>query len=215
MNGYEVLARMLQIEGVEFLSAFPAQPLIDVSARIGIRPVICRQERTGVNIADGFSRISNGRKFGVFTMQQGPGAENCFAGVAQAYADSVPMLILAGGEPLTRQGVSPTFEARRNFQYVTKWAAQINRVEDIPNMLRRAIIQMKHGHPGPVLLEMPGDVMRSEYPGNVEEYKVVRRRESLASREDVRELIEALLKASSPIIVAGKGCCIRKQRKNW
>jgi len=205
MNGYEALARMLQIEGVEFLSAFPAQPLIDVSARIGIRPVICRQERTGVNIADGFSRISNGRKFGVFTMQQGPGAENCFAGVAQAYADSVPMLILAGGEPLTRQGVSPTFEARRNFQYVTKWAAQINRVEDIPNMLRRAIIQMKHGHPGTVLLEMPGDVMRSEFPGNVEEYKVVRRRESLASREDVRELIESLLKASSPIIVAGQG----------
>ena len=205
MNGYEALARMLQIEGVEFLSAFPAQPLIDVSARIGIRPVICRQERTGVNIADGFSRISNGRKFGVFTMQHGPGAENCFAGVAQAYADSVPMLILAGGEPLTRQGVSPTFEARRNFQFVTKWAAQINRVEDIPNMLRRAIIQMKHGHPGPVLLEMPGDVMSLEYPGNVEEYKVVRRRESLACREDVRELIEALLKASSPIVVAGQG----------
>ncbi len=205
MNGYEALARMLQIEGVEFLSAFPAQPLIDVSARIGIRPVICRQERTGVNIADGFSRISNGRKFGVFTMQHGPGAENCFAGVAQAFADSVPMLILAGGEPLTRQGVSPTFEARRNFQFVTKWAAQINRVEDIPNMLRRAIIQMKHGHPGPVLLEMPGDVMSLEYPGNVEEYKVVRRRESLACREDVRELIEALLKASSPIIVAGQG----------
>jgi acetolactate synthase-1/2/3 large subunit len=205
MNGYEALARILQIEGVEFLSAFPAQPLIEACAHIGIRPIICRQERTGVNIADGFSRISNGRRFGVFSMQQGPGAENCFAGVAQAYADSVPMLILAGGEPLSRQGVSPTFEARRNFQYVTKWAAQINKVEDIPHMLRRASIQMKQGHPGPVMLEMPGDVMGLDYPGNVEEYKIVRRRESLASKEDVRELITALLKASSPVIVAGQG----------
>ena len=205
MNGYDVVAKILKAEEVEFLSAFPMQPLIDACAKIGIRPIICRQERAGVNIADGYSRTLNGRKFGVFSMQNGPGAENCFAGVAQAFADSVPMLILPGGEPLSRQGIAPTFEARRNFQHVTKWAAQIHKVEDIPRLMRHAVTQMKSGRPGPVMLEMPGDVMKTEYPGDEVEYTPVRRRESLASPEDVRELIEALLKSSSPIIVAGQG----------
>ena len=205
MNGYDVVAKILKAEGVEFLSAFPMQPLIDACAKIGIRPIICRQERAGVNIADGYSRTLNGRKFGVFSMQNGPGAENCFAGVAQAFADSVPMLVLPGGEPLSRQGIAPTFEARRNFQHVTKWAAQIHKVEDIPRLMRHAVTQMKSGRPGPVMLEMPGDVMKTEYPGDEVEYTPVRRRESLASPEDVRELIEALLKSSSPIIVAGQG----------
>ena len=205
MNGYDVVAKILKAEGVEFLSAFPRQPLIDACAKIGIRPIICRQERAGVNIADGYSRTLNGRKFGVFSMQNGPGAENCFAGVAQAFADSVPMLVLPGGEPLSRQGIAPTFEARRNFQHVTKWAAQIHKVEDIPQLMRHAVTQMKSGRPGPVMLEMPGDVMKTEYPGDEVEYTPVRRRESLASPEDVRELIEALLKSSSPIIVAGQG----------
>jgi acetolactate synthase-1/2/3 large subunit len=205
MNGYDVVAKILKAEGVEFLSAFPMQPLIDACAEIGIRPIICRQERAGVNIADGYSRTLNGRKFGVFSMQNGPGAENCFAGVAQAFADSVPMLILPGGEPLSRQGIAPTFEARRNFQHITKWAAQIHKVEDIPRLMRHAVTQMKSGRPGPVMLEMPGDVMKTVYPGDEVEYTPVRRREYLASPEDVRDLIEALLKSSSPIIIAGQG----------
>ncbi len=111
MDGYEVLAHGLKAEGVDFLVAFPHQRLIEVAAKAGILPIICRQERAGVNMVDGFSRISNGRKFGVFTMQQGPGAENAFGGVAQAFADSVPILHLPGGEPLARQGIQPTFSA--------------------------------------------------------------------------------------------------------
>ena len=205
MKGYNVLARILKMQGVEFISAFPNQPLIESCAKIGIRPIICRQERTGVNIADGFSRISNGNKFGVFTMQNGPGAENCFAGVAQAFADSVPMLILAGGEPLSRYGVSPTFDAVKNFNNVTKWSARINNVSDIPDMMRRALVQMKNGHPGPVLLEMPNDVMGKEYPKDeIENFQVLKKR-SKASTEDVRDLIKMILSSSNPIIVAGQG----------
>ncbi|MEZ4676239.1 MAG: thiamine pyrophosphate-binding protein [Caldilineaceae bacterium] len=121
MNGYEVMAQALKAEGVEFLVAFPAQRLIDVAAAAGIRPILCRQERAGVNMADGFSRANNGRKIGVFTMQQGPGAENAFGGVAQAYADSVPILVLPGGEPHGRRGIHPTFDAVPNYQGITKW----------------------------------------------------------------------------------------------
>ena len=205
MNGYDVVAQILKSEGVDFLSAFPNQDLIEAAAKIGIRPIICRQERTGVNIADGFSRVMNGRKFGVFTMQHGPGAENCFAGVAQAYADSVPMLVLPGGEPLARQGIAPTFEARSNFQNVTKWAVQINDIASIPSILRQAVVRLKNGRPGPVLVEMPSDVMSSQFSGHAIDYTPVQRKLSAAASEDVRDLVNAILAASRPIIVAGQG----------
>ena len=205
MNGYEVMAQALKAEGVDVMIAFPAQRLIDVAARAGIRPIICRQERAGVNMADGYSRMNNGRKIGIFTMQQGPGAENAFGGVAQAFADSVPILALPGGEPLHRRGIQPTFDAVPNYKGITKWAAVIYKPTDITAMVRRAFSQLKHGRLGPVLVEMPGDVMSAEVPDEAANYKPVERRRSGASAEDVRDLVTALLKASDPIINAGQG----------
>ena len=99
MRGDTVVSKILKAQGVDWIGCFPAQSLIDAAAKEGIRPIICRQERTGVNMADGYSRIKNGRTIGVFTMQHGPGAENAFGGVAQAFADSVPVLLLPGGSP--------------------------------------------------------------------------------------------------------------------
>ena len=64
MNGNQVIAKILKAEGVEWLACFPAQTLIDVCAREGIRPILTRQERAGVNMADGYSRINNGKKIG-------------------------------------------------------------------------------------------------------------------------------------------------------
>ncbi|MBI4610610.1 MAG: hypothetical protein HY726_16565 [Candidatus Rokubacteria bacterium] len=94
MKVVEAIAEILKREGVEVLSAYPTTPIIDAAAAAGIRPLICRQERVGVGIADGYTRTTNGRRIGVFAMQYGPGAENAFAGVATAYSDSVPMLLL-------------------------------------------------------------------------------------------------------------------------
>ena len=172
MNGDQVMAKILKAEGVEWISCFPAQTLINACSVEGIRPVMCRQERAGVNMADGFSRINNGKKIGVFTMQTGPGAENAFSGVAQAFADSVPILLIPGGQPASRQGVHPNFESVPNYQGITKWAGLINMVERIPEMVGRAMTQLKHGRPGPVLLEFPGDVAHAEFPSNLD-YKPV------------------------------------------
>lgn len=205
MNGYDVMAKALKAEGVEVLVAFPYQNLIEAAAKQGILPIICRQERAGVNMADGYSRVSNGRKIGVFSMQQGPGAENAFSGVAQAYADSVPMLHLPGGEPFSRQGIQPTFSAVPNYQYITKWAAQIYTPESISLMVKRAFTQLKHGRPGPVLLEMPVNVMAVEHSADELRYTPVQRRPSAGSPEDVRDLVKALLSAANPVINAGQG----------
>ena len=113
MNGDQAVARILKKEGVEWIAAFPAQSLIDVCAREGIRPILSRQERAGVNMADGYSRIKNGNTIGVFTMQTGPGSENAFGGVAQAFADSVPILCLPADSHWTGWTCIPTSRPSR------------------------------------------------------------------------------------------------------
>ena len=90
MHGVDVIAEILKREGTEFLACYPYTPLIDACAKIDIRPIICRQERVGMGIADGFSRTTNGKRIGVFAMQHGPGSENAFPGAAQAFSDNVP-----------------------------------------------------------------------------------------------------------------------------
>src|SRR5262245_3674988 len=112
MQIIDAIAAILKREGVEFLSTYPTTPLIDAAAAIGIRPILCRQERVGVGIADGFTRITNGKRIGVFAMQYGPGAENAFPGVATAYSDSVPMLVLPLGHHLARLQLFRSFSQR-------------------------------------------------------------------------------------------------------
>ena len=109
MKAVDAIASILKTEGAEFLSAYPTTPLIEAAARADIRPVLCRQERVGVGIADGYARASNGRKLAAFCMQYGPGAENAFPGVATAFSDSTPMLILPLGHQRDRAQVFPMF----------------------------------------------------------------------------------------------------------
>ena len=97
MNGADVVAEILRREGTDFLSAYPRNPLIESCAALNIRPIFCRQERVGVGLADGYSRIKRGKKNGVFAAQAGPGIENAFPGVAQAYTENVPMLMIPAG----------------------------------------------------------------------------------------------------------------------
>ena len=97
MKTVDAIIDILQRENVEYLCCFPTTSVIDAAASVGMRPIICRQERVGVGIADGFARVTNGRRPAVFAMQYGPGAENAFAGVATAYSDSTPMLLIPLG----------------------------------------------------------------------------------------------------------------------
>lgn len=205
MNGDQLMAQLLKKEGTEWISCFPAQTLIEACSQEGIRPILCRQERAGVNMADSYSRINNGNKIGVFTMQSGPGAENAFGGVAQAYADNVPLLVIPGGATERRVGVHPGFDSVPNYQHITKWAGRINTIERIPEMVSRAFTHLRNGRPGPVLLEFPGDVAHTEVPSDIEDYQLSQSYKSCASNEDVRDIVTALLKATAPVINAGQG----------
>src|SRR5262245_46406924 len=156
MNGAEAIARILQSEGVELLFSYPANPLIDAAAEIGIRPIIARTEKTLINMADGYTRATNGRKTGVVVTQGGPGIENAFGGIAQAYADSIPILVLPGGGNQHSLGIPTGFDPLPSYQHITKWAARINFADRIPELLRRGFTKIRTGAPGPVLLEVPG-----------------------------------------------------------
>ena len=205
MKGADAIARILKQEGVDFMGVIPMNTLEEAGAVHGVRPMIFRQERVGVNLADGYSRVTNGRGVGVFSMQAGPGAENAFAGVAQAYADSVPILLLPASAPRARAGVHPTFSPSQSYAGVTKWSDQINMIERIPEMMRRAFSQIRMGRPGPVLLEIPSDVLRGDFPDNLFDYTPVTPRVSSGDPDDIRAAARMLLSAERPIIQAGQG----------
>ena len=205
MQGADAIAEILRREGTEFLAVYPAQPMVDAAAKAGIRPIICRQERVGMAIADGFSRITNGKRIGVFSMQQGPGSENAFPGAAQAFSDNTPILLLPGGEYKSKAFVAPNFSPYDNYAHVTKWRAQINMVERIPELMRRAFYQLRTGKGGPVLIETPRDIWTEELPGELD-YKPVFGNKTMPPPGGIREIAEVLLQAERPVIYAGQGC---------
>src|SRR5438105_11093363 len=129
MKASAAVASVLKAEGTEFLFCFPVNALIDEAARLDIRPIVARTERTLVNMADGYSRATNGRRIGVAAVQHGPGAENAFAGVAQAFADGSPLLFLPGGNLRGRGDITPHFQPADTYPAVTKRPAQANRAE--------------------------------------------------------------------------------------
>ena len=204
MQGANVIAEILKREGTEFLAAYPQTPLIEACALVGIRPVICRQERMGMAIADGFSRTTNGKRIGVFAMQHGPGSENAFPGAAQAFGDNVPILLISGGYESHRSFISPYFSAADNYRNVTKSLAQINRVKRIPELMRRAFYQLRTGKGGPVLLEVTRDVWTEEFDGELD-YTPVKGNLSAPAPQEVKEAAKVLLDAANLVIHAGQG----------
>ena len=92
MKVYDAIAQMLKREGVEFVIGYPVNTIIESAAVADIRTIIVRQERVGIHMADAVSRTTSGDTIGVFVMQSGPGAENSFGGVAQAWGDSAPIV---------------------------------------------------------------------------------------------------------------------------
>ena len=206
MRVVDLIANILKREGVEYLNCYPSTPLIEASAKLGIRPIICRQERVGVGIADGYARVTNGRSPSVFAMQHGPGAENAFPGISTAYSDSSPVLFMPMGHPLHRDRVFPLFSSVRTYESVTKMAEQINTPDRALDTMRRAFSALRNGRPGPVLVEIPQDIAVQEVDDALlNDYTPVRAVRSQADPADVETACRALLDAKRPIIFAGSG----------
>jgi len=204
MNGAGVVAEILRREGTEFLSCYPRNPLIEACAALDIRPILCRQERVGVGLADGYTRIKRGRRNGVFAAQAGPGIENAFPGVAQAFSENVPLLIIPAGLPLARQYVRPVFRAADVYRPVTKWSAMAHSIQELPDLMRRAYHAMRSGKGGPVLIEIPAEVWEAEYAGKLD-YAPVPVQRAAPDPDAVKTAVRMLLNAKAPLLLAGQG----------
>src|SRR3989304_265504 len=204
MRGMTAIAKILKMEGVEFISGFPMNALFEEGAKEGIRPIMVRNERVGVGIADGFTRASFGKRIGVCAMQSGPGVENAFSGVAQAFGDNVPILILPTG-PARRRLAPPNFISSRSFRDITKWTDMIGFADQVPDMMRRAFANLRMGRPGPVLLEIPEDVSNEEFDDAKFQYKPVRSVRPSGDPDDIRQVAKLLIAAKNPVIRAGQG----------
>ena len=210
MKTVDAIAEILKREGVEYLSCFPTTPMIESAAAAGIRPIVCRQERVGVGIADGYSRVTNGEPMGVFAMQYGPGAENAYSGVATSYSDSTPILLLPLGHPRERQGILPHFSSLRNYEGVSKYIEEINAPNRTAQVMRRAFAALRQGRPGPVMVEIPADIALEDVAEEDFFYQASRPVLAQADTRDVEAAAQALCQARYPVIHAGQGVLYAK-----
>ncbi len=200
----DAIAAVLKREGVEIVFGYPRNQILEAAARIDIRTVIVRQERTGLHMADAVSRMSKGGQMGVFVMQQGPGAENAMGGVAQAFAESVPVLVMPQGYALSQMYVPYNFNSTRSMASYAKHAEPLTSGEQVVPVLRRAFSMLRNGRPQPVVIELPYDVLDKPYEADFD-YRAGKVVTSQPSAESVSAAAEALLSAKDPAIYAGQG----------
>ncbi len=201
----DAIAKILALESTKFLSCYPTTPLIDAAAKVGIRPIVCRQERVGVGIADGYTRVAENGRIGVFAMQYGPGAENAYSGIATAYSDGTPILLLPTGHQLDRAQMRPLFSATRSFGSITKSVETLIRSKDVADVMRRAFSALRSAPSGPAMVEIPMDIARAEVAEDAFDYVPPLGALSGPAPDDVERALEALIGAASPVIFAGQG----------
>ena len=205
MNGIDYITKILKQEGIEWLSCFPSNPIISAAAREGIRPIAFRHERGAVMAADGYSRISDRQRFGVVAVQAQAGAENVMGGLSQAYADNIPILVLLGGNNLNQISVRPNFSAVQKYQ---GWAKQIEAIYtpgQVGDVMRRAFHALRNGTPGPVVVELTGDVCAQEVPEAAQNYQSPKLTRQAPESGDIAAAAKALIAAKKPLIWAGAG----------
>ena len=199
------LVRILKTEGVRGVSTFPTNVFNNACGEEGVHNFMVRDERYAVAVADGYSRVSNGKRFGVCSVMGGvnaAGTQMAYGALAQAYEDSTPLLCLTDGIPTGLSG-RERFNIDDAFQSVTKWSGYINKPERVPEYLRRAFTHLRSGRPGPVLLQLPrglGEYEEDDFP-----YTPVKGWRSQGDPGDVEKAVKALLGAERPLIVAGQG----------
>ena len=191
------IAQVLKEEGVDYLFAYPLNPLIEAAAEADIRPIIVRQERVGIHMADAVSRVTSGEEIGVFCMQKGPGAENAFGGVAQAHADSVPIVVLPMGFERDATHQAPNFDASVNYREITKSIERVEDPDSAVGAVRRAFNQARNGRPRPTLVELPRDVLQSEV-GDTVDYTPTRTERPAPDPTAVPAVADAILAAEHP-----------------
>ena len=209
MRGGDAVIHALEKEGIRYISGFsggglaPLWPALRESQ--SIKAFATRHERLGVEVADGYARATG--QVGVAMTGTGPGATNTLTGIASCFADNVPVLLLMGQHPLRHMGKEYQQEVSSSiFDTLVKWKGTFTRPEEIPGIMRRAFTALRSGSPGPVVLEMPQDVMLAEADDQALHYDPVGPgRKAAPDARDIEKAAEILVQAKYPILNAGGG----------
>lgn len=209
MRGGDAVVKALEKEGVSYITGFsggglsPLWPALRTSEII--QAFAARHEKLGVEIADGYARATG--KVGVAMAGTGPGATNTLTGIAGCYADNIPVLLLMGQHPLKNLGKEWQQEISSSiFDTVVKWKGTCTSVEEIPGIMRRAFTALRSGSPGPVVIEMPQDVMTAEADDALLNYEPVGPgRKSAPDPQDIEKAADMLVQASYPVLNLGGG----------
>ncbi|MBI4676736.1 MAG: thiamine pyrophosphate-binding protein [Elusimicrobia bacterium] len=214
MTAADLLIKHLEQEGVRFIFGIPGGPIMPLYAALAgsrsIRPVLAKHEEGAAFMADGYARASG--SFGVCCTTTGPGATNALTGVAVAYADHIPLLLLTAQVPTRQFGRGAFQESSQEavdvvsiYRPVTKWSVMVQHPERAAAVIRTALRVMTSGRPGPVHVNLPMDFLGAPSAEDIVPAGRYRFQARTFDRDSVREAAGRLVSAKRPVILAGYG----------
>src|SRR5688500_13796427 len=211
LTGAEIVVRCLQEEGVEYVFGYPGGAVLYIYDELfkqdKVKHVLVRHEQGAVHAADGYSRSS--LKTGVALVTSGPGVTNAVTGIATAYMDSIPMVVISGQVPSHAIGQDAFQECDTVgiTRPVVKHNFLVKDVRELASTIKKAFFIARTGRPGPVLVDIPKDISMHkcvyDYPREIEmrSYKPVDK----GHAGQIRKAVQLLQQAERPMIYAGGG----------
>ncbi|MGR5301470.1 acetolactate synthase 3 large subunit [Vibrio alfacsensis] len=217
LSGAEMVVQSLIEENVEQIFGYPGGSVLDIYDALHaktdqIKHVLVRHEQAATHMADGYARATG--KPGVVLVCSGPGATNTITGIATAYMDSIPMIVISGNVPNNLIGNDAFQECDivGVSRPVVKHSFLVKKAEDIPETIKKAFYISTTGRPGPVVIDLPKDILNPqiklpyEYPESISmrSYKPT----TSGHKGQIKKALKALLEAKKPVLYVGGGAVI-------
>lgn len=221
LSGAQIVIRALEDQGVDMIFGYPGGAVIDIYDAIyeakKLKHVLVRHEQAAVHAADGYARATG--KVGVALATSGPGATNCITGIATAYSDSIPMVIITGqvGNKLIGLDAFQEVDTVGITRPIVKHSFLCKRVEDLAMTIKKAFYIASTGRPGPVLIDIPKDVQNPkvqipyEYPTDVSlrSYNPTK----FGHKGQIKRAVKLLAEAKRPMLYLGGGVVLSNAAK--
>jgi acetolactate synthase-1/2/3 large subunit len=210
LKGADIVLQCLRAEGVDLVFGYPGgaiMPLYDALHGSGVRHILTRHEQGAVFAAEGYARATG--KTGVAIATSGPGATNLVTGIADAKMDSVPLVCITGQvrSPLIGTDAFQETDVFGLTLSLTKWSRLVKTIEEIPAVIAEAFYWARSGRPGPVVLDIPGDLLKvkTEFPGPVKFVPRTRPADGNGEPAFTENLVALLKQSKKPVALVGAG----------
>ena len=214
ISGAQMVCEAINAEGVDFVFGYPGGAIMNVYDEIykqnGFKHILTRHEQAAVHAADAYARVSG--KVGVAMVTSGPGFTNAVTGLATAYTDSTPLVVISGQVPLSLIGTDgfQEVDAVGISRSCTKHNYLVSDIKELPRILKEAFYIARSGRPGPVLVDIPKDITSEiaefNYPSSVDipTYKPSYK----GNNRQIKKAVNAILEAKKPILYIGGGAVL-------